>query len=68
MPAEAARSTPLAKVLADTLPAARHMARALGAQRGAVSSMDPEYVRLLFEGYADSYDAHANKLLYSAPR
>jgi predicted TPR repeat methyltransferase len=54
---------------AGTLPAARHMARALVADSAAAATgMEPAYIQQLFGGYAETYDAHAKKLLYSAPR
>lgn len=52
-----------------TVTAARHMLRALDADEALrAQSAEEDYVRDLFDSYADSYDSHGKKLLYSAPR
>lgn len=49
--------------------AARHMLRALSDDEAlAAGSTEDEYVKELFDSYAQSYDDHGKKLLYSAPR
>lgn len=55
--------------LDPTITAARHMLVALSEDQAAqVASSDVQYVRELFDGYAETYDEHGKKLVYSAPR
>jgi tetratricopeptide (TPR) repeat protein len=52
-----------------TITAAKHMLRALDEEESfAALAAEEEYVRDLFNSYADTYDSHGKKLLYSAPR
>ena len=55
--------------LNPSVSAARHMLLALDEEEALrAQSMDEDYVRDLFNSYADTYDSHGKKLLYSAPR
>lgn len=49
--------------------AAKHMLTALTESEAlSVLKTDEEYVKHLYDGYAQTYDEHGKKLLYSAPR
>lgn len=55
--------------LDPTIVAARHMLIALSDDEAMkVSSTEDAYIKDLFDGYAQTYDNHGKKLMYSAPR
>jgi len=55
--------------LDPTITAARHMLLALNDEEATkVKTSDDKYIKELFDSYAQTYDNHGKKLLYSAPR
>jgi len=55
--------------LDPTITAARHMLTALSEDEALkATSADDKYIKDLFDSYAQIYDNHGKKLLYSAPR
>ena len=67
--AGAAESLRKTLALDPTVVAARQMLRALSEEEATTASASEDgYVRDLFDTYAQVYDAHVKKLLYSATR
>ena len=55
--------------LEPSISAAKHMLRALDEEEALrAQSVEEAYVKDLFNSYADTYDSHGKKMLYSAPR
>ena len=51
------------------IPAAKHMLKALTDEEAkSVKYADHDYIRDLYNSYADSYDEHGKKLRYATPR